>query len=476
MKTTNLAILLGPILLFIAIIFSNFNLTFEQKIVIGCTIWMLTWWISNITPLFITALLPVIIFPIFGVLNPIEISSNYSSPMIFLFMGGFAIAVAFQKHHLHKKIALNIVNLIGFNLNKIVLGFIVATALLSAFISNTATTIMMLPMTLAIINLLQEQLTAKQLQKFSTAILLAIAFAANVGGIATLIGTPPNIVLANFLQKNLNINISFVSWSLIAIPFVVLMLTIIYLIIKNFLIPKSDHCSAITKKFVQDQLRSLGKLTKVQKITLIIFFITASLWILRPIINTKITAFNLNDASISIAAMFALFTLPYSMSAKKPKFILTARDVLQIPWSILLLLGGAFVLANGFDKVNLFNQIEIFLNNYSHLNYYFIIFFLSLIMLLGTELISNVALTTLLIPICLTVAANFGIDPLLIAIPVTFAASCAFAMPIATPPNMIIYSTGKINPQTMFKIGVLLNIIALALIMIVVLPLIEIFK
>ena len=474
MKKTNFTALLGPIALFLAIIFSGFDLDFKQKIVIATTFWMLIWWVSNIVPLFITALLPIIIFPIFGVLNFSQISQNYSSPMIFLFLGGFAIAVAFQKHHLHQKIALNIVNIIGFDLNRIILGFIIATAFLSAFISNTATTIMILPMALAILKSLEEQLSKTNLKKFNNALLLSIAFAANVGGISTLIGTPPNIVLANFLQQKLNITISFIYWSSIAIPFVILMLSIIYLSIKNFLIPHSSHCTLTTKKYITDSLQKLGKLTKVQKITFLVFLITASLWILRPIINAKLGFTNLNDGSISIAAMFVLFAVPYAINNNKFKFILSARDIMLIPWSIILLLGGAFVLASGFAHTNLLDQITIFFNNNDQLNYYFVILFLCIIMILGTELISNVALTTLLIPICLIIAQNFNIDPLLVTIPVAFAASCAFAMPIATPPNMIIASTGKINPQIMFKLGIFLNLIALIFIVSLILPLMEI--
>ena len=450
------------------------NLSFSERNMIGVALLMAIWWMSEALPLAITSLLPLALYPILDIMKTEEVAPNYSHHLVFLFMGGFIIAIALQEWKLHKRFALFLISLIGNDARHMILAFMLATALLSMWISNTATTIMMLPIGLAVIGQINGMISDKTINKnqFGTILMLAIAYSASIGGIGTLIGTPPNVVFSGIYQKYFPTlpEISFASWMIYTLPLVVLLFTFLWFYLTHIAIKKEDLPEMKEKKYFKLKLKELGSMTNPQKWVLYIFICTALLWIFRTDIQLGFVTLpgwtnlfglknEIQDSTIAIGMAVLLFIIPVKDNGEK-KNLLTLKNLMELPWDILLLFGGGFALADGIQKTGLAEYIGqhlVFLQNFS---LFPMLFILTISVSFLTEFTSNTAVATTLLPIFAALSINLNIPPLLIMLPVTVAASCAFMLPVATPPNAIIFGSRCVTIQKMVRVGFILNIIS----------------
>ncbi len=450
---------LGP-LFFITIIYSSFeNLSFQATAVLATASLMICWWITEAVSISVTALLPLIIFPITGVMEVNDVGANYGSSIVFLFFGGFILALALEKVSLHRRIALTIIKKTGTSPNKVILGFMIATAFMSMWISNTASTVVMLPIALSVINLLITE-KKKLTKNFALSVMLGIAFSANAGGIATVIGTPPNSVLIGLLENEYNIQISFVKWMMIGLPFAIVLITIIYIFIVYVMFPTKGLKFNASQRVIDSELEKLGPISPKEKQVLCVFGIVVFLWIFRTLINSLLPDLRLSDTVISIFGALALFTIPFDL--KKGDFILEWKDTQKLSWGILILFGGGLALAKGMSSTGIVSLITTYIaeGNFSIL---LTATFLIILMLFMTELMSNVALVSVLAPVVAGIALGLEIPLLYLLIPVTMASSCAFMLPMATPPNAIVFASGFVKVHEMARIGIIINCIAVVL-------------
>ncbi|MGY8966899.1 MAG: SLC13 family permease [Flavobacteriales bacterium] len=464
----------GPLLFIIVLNFPFDSLSFEAAAVLATASWMVSWWISEAVSISVTALLPLIIFPLTGVMAVNDVGANYGSSIVFLFFGGFVLALGLEKVNLHRRIALTIIKKTGTSPNKVILGFMIATAFMSMWISNTASTVVMLPIALSVINLLidQQESSTKQTRNFALSVMLGIAFSANAGGIATVIGTPPNSVLIGLLENEYQIQISFVKWMAIGLPFAIVMITIIYLVLVYGMFSTKGLQFSASQEVIDNELEKLGPIKPKEKQVLWVFGIVVSLWIFRTLINSVFPGLKLSDTVISILGAVALFAIPFDL--KKGDFILEWKDTQKLSWGILILFGGGLALAKGMSATGIVSLITTYIadGNFSIL---LTASFLIILMLFMTELMSNVALVAVLAPVVAGIALGLEIPLLYLLIPVTMASSCAFMLPMATPPNAIVFASGFIKVHEMARVGIIINCIAVVLLIAVfefVLPLI----
>lgn len=458
-----IGLLLGPVLFLLILNLPDLIQGKESaNAVIAVAVWMVLWWITEAVSISVTALLPLLLFPMLKVMPMADVGANYGSPIIFLFFGGFVLALALEKVDLHKRIALNIIRLTGTTPNKVVLGFMIATASLSMWISNTASTVVMLPIAMSVIALLidDEDGFTKSDQNFALSVMLGIAFSANAGGIATVIGTPPNSVMIGLLENEYNIEISFLKWMTIGLPFSIILLTICYLVLVKWMFPNKQLKFAASKEVIQSELRKLGPTSGKEKMVLGIFGVTVFLWIFRTLINKIFPVLGLSDTMISMLAAIALFSIPYNL--RKADFIIGWKDTQKLAWGILILFGGGLALANGMSVSGIVAMVSNAIAT-SEISILFTASLLIILMLFMTELMSNVALVAVLAPVVAGIAIGLDLPILYLLIPVTIASSCAFMLPMATPPNAIVFASGYIKVHQMARVGIILNLIAVAL-------------
>ena len=465
-KTKLIGLALGPAL-FIIIIFTVTPGLFSEKsiVVLGLGAWMVTWWATEAMPIPVSALLPMVVFPLMGVSTVREASAPYGDPVIFLFMGGFILALGLERHNLHQRIALSLIRLTGTSGNGIILGFMLSTALISMWISNTATAIMMLPIAASVTSLLAKEMGQEndpRFKKFATGLMLSIAYAASIGGIATIIGTPPNVVMVGYMKRFYDLDVSFSKWMVVGIPLMILLLASCYIIITRILFV--NHLPSIegSRDLIQRKFQELGKISKEEKLVLMVFSITCFFWIFRQNLNGLIGKNLLDDTTIAMAGGMLMFLLPVNLSSQK--FLLDWSDMKELPWGILLLFGGGLCLADGMEKSGLVQLVGNYFGAQKEISPSILILSLTAISMGLTELMSNVALVTIFVPVVFGIADGFHINPIWLAMPVTFAASCAFMMPISTPPNAVLFSTGYIKMKEMIKTGLLLNLASLIII------------
>ena len=460
--TKKIGLLLGPILFFIVVNLPFFLISEKGDAVIAVALWMVIWWITETVNIAVTALLPLILFPLLKVMEIDAVGANYGSPIIFLFFGGFILALALEKVNLHKRIALNIVKFTGTTPNKVVLGFMIATGFMSMWISNTAATVVMLPIAISVIKLLIDDKDGftKGDKNFALSIMLGIAFAANAGGIATVIGTPPNSVLIGLLENQYNIQISFLTWMSFGLPFSIIMIVAVYFVLVKLMFPSKGILFSASANLITDEVVKLGKISKEEKRVLLIFGITVFLWVTRTIINSIFPDLKLSDTIISLIGAVSLFAIP--MNFHKRNFILKWKDTEKLAWGILLLFGGGLALANAMDSSGLVALITDSIAA-GNLNVLVTVSLLIILMLFMTELMSNVALISVLAPVVAGIAIGLNIPILNLLIPVTMASSCAFMLPMATPPNAIVFASGYVKVNQMVKAGIVLNLIAVGL-------------
>tara|TARA_R110000787_G_scaffold196454_1_gene307784 strand:+ start:6370 stop:7800 length:1431 start_codon:yes stop_codon:yes gene_type:complete len=461
-QTKKIGLLLGPLLFFL-IQFSPITLVSETgDPVIAIAIWMVIWWVTEAVHIAVTALLPLMLFPLLKVMSASDVGANYGSPIIFLFFGGFVMALALEKVNLHKRIALTIIRMTGTTPNKVVLGFMIATAFMSMWISNTASTVVMLPIAISVIKLLidDEDGFTKGDRNFALSIMLGIAFSANAGGIATVIGTPPNSVLIGLLENEYNTEISFLKWMVMGLPFSIMMVTLCYLVLVKLMFPCNHIKFTASANVISDELKKLGNISKQERRVLTIFAITVTLWITRTLINHVFPGLKLSDTIISLIGAMSLFAIPLSFS--KGNFVLHWNDTSKLAWGILILFGGGLALAKGMASSGLVDVITEAIKNggFSPL---IVVCLLIALMLFMTELMSNVALVAVLAPVVAGIAIGLNIPILNVLIPVTMASSCAFMLPMATPPNAIVFASGYVKVSEMVRAGIILNILAVGL-------------
>lgn len=454
-----LARILGPALFCVMLLFRPAHIDLTSWHVLAVALWMLIWWLTETVNLAVTALLPLVLFPVLGVMDLKTVATNYANPLVYLFFGGFVLALAIEKWNLHKRIALNIINLFGTNGNKILLGFMLATAFLSMWISNTATAVMMLPIALSVIDILDE----KKTKKLPAILLIGVAWAANVGGMATLIGTPPNLVLAGFMKENYNIEIFFTDWLKIGFPVALVLFIASFFVLAKF-IPKAERQTENleSKQLIASARAALGKIKGPELRVLIVFILTALGWIFRAQIVALTGLQAISDTTIAMTAAIVLFVIP--VGDKSDNRILNWRDTEKLGWGILILFGGGLALAAGLQESVWLTKIGDIMNQQHIHSIFLLLLVLATLGVFLTEFISNMALVSAILPLVTAIALGSNTDFYTLALPITLGASCAFMLPMATPPNAIVYSSNRISIATMARYGFIMNIISVGII------------
>ncbi|MEG1649554.1 MAG: DASS family sodium-coupled anion symporter [Rikenellaceae bacterium] len=418
------------------------------------------WWISEAINLCITALLPIILLPILGITPSSTVTLSYANEAIFLFMGGFMIALAMERSNLHKRFALHIIKIIGSSPARIILGFMIAVYILSMWVSNTATVLMVIPICLAIIGELpQNPSDNKKYLPFTKVLLLSIAYGASIGGVGTLIGTPPNIIFASIASRTPNMEITFAQWMIFAVPVTFGLLLLTWFLMVYILYPVRKMSLPMSSDFIQDQINSLGKMTTHEKRVMILFGCVAFLWIFRGIIPIPLFTNIISDTTIAIAGTIALFLVPTGTT--KGEMLLDWQSASKLPWNILLLFGGGLALSEGFGTSGLSDYLVTVFESLKGLEWWVILLIVITIVVFLTELMSNTATATLLIPIMISVAQALNISPLMLVMPITMATSFAFMLPVATPPNAIVFGYNYLSIKDMVRSGFWLNIICI---------------
>ncbi len=430
--------------------------------VLGVALWMAFWWLTEALPISVTALMPLIVFPVLGLFDFKTSAAPYAHPLIFLFMGGFIIAKAIEAWNLHRRIALLIVRVFGTRPDYLIGGFMLATAILSMWVSNTATTVMMLPIATSIIGVLNEKEDPQIAANTTTALLLGIAYSASIGGVGTLVGTPPNALLAAFAQNQFGIEIGFAKWMTIGLPVVFIMLPLTWLLLTRVTCPVARRPIPGADEVIKAEIEALGPMSIEEKRVLAVFTLTALSWLCRPLITMAFPGIGLTDSGIALIGAVALFIIPAGKG--NGTSLLTWQRAVTLPWGVLLLFGGGLSLAGAISKSGLAETIGSSLTGLAGFPTIVLVAAVTSLIIFLTEITSNTATTAVFLPIVATVAVGAGIAPLELIIPVALAASCAFMMPVATPPNAIVFASEKLTVAQMAKAGFLLNLIAITVI------------
>lgn len=436
-------------------------MSLEAYHVLAVTAWVALWWITEAIPIAVTALLPIVLFPLTGALDIGTTTQSFGHKYIFLYTGGFVLAIAIERWNLHKRIALNIISLIGSNVTNIILGFMVATAFLSMWISNTATSVMMLPIGMAIVSQFKKRENGggDEGNSFGKALMLAIAYSASIGGIATLIGTPPNLVLAGILEQIYNVKLTFGQWIMFGLPTSTVLLFICWKYLTKYAFRFDQVEFPGGKAEIGKMKQELGKITYEEKAVLIVFFLTALAWIFRALLEKVIPG--LDDTIIAMVSAVTLFVIPNKDKTRK---LINWEEAVRLPWGIILLFGGGMALAKGFTSTGLADWIAAQMTQLDGLSMLLLILVLVTIVNFLTEITSNLATTAMLLPVLAPMALSFNLHPFMIMVSVTLAASCAFMLPVATPPNAVVFGSGYLRIPDMIRAGILMNVISIILI------------
>lgn len=424
---------------------------------------MATWWITEALPIPVTALIPLILFPVIGLGGIKQVAAPYANPMVFLFLGGFILALAMQRWGFHRRVAIGLIGSLGTRPSRIIAGFLLSGALVSMWVSNTATALMMLPIALSVISLVPDPESPSG-RRFSTALLLAVAYGSTTGGMATLIGTPPNALLAGFLNRTYNIEIGFGQWMLIGLPVTLLTLPVVHLILTRVHFPQEAHELPGMQDLLDEERTRLGRFEGGERRVALVFLLTAGCWIARPLLEKWVPM--ISDTSIGIAGAILLFMLPDKQRGGQP--LMTWEDTAKLPWNVLLLFGGGLSLASVIQEHGLSDYLGQLTGKLSTFPVFAVVSIICFGILLLTELTSNTATAATFLPIVAAVAISLGESPLLFLVPAALAANCAFMMPVGTPPNAIVFGHGHITLPQMAKAGFLLNVLLVPIVVITV--------
>jgi sodium-dependent dicarboxylate transporter 2/3/5 len=463
MNTKRVGLLSGPLaFLLILFFFHPEGLSNEANAVLASTAWIAIWWITEALPIAVTALLPIVLFPFTGALPLSDTTASFGHKYVFLYVGGFILAIAIERWNLHKRIALNIIKMIGTNITMIILGFMVATAFLSMWISNTATSVMMLPIGMAIIAQLKDNpdTIEDENEIFGKALMLAIAYSASIGGMSTQIGTPPNLVLAGIVEEIYNVEITFSKWIIFGLPISITLLFICWKYLTAYAFTFKQKAFPGGRAEIIKQYKALGPISYEEKLVLLVFGLTAMAWMTRSFLLTRILP-SIDDTIIAMIAAIALFVIPASKEKSRP--LINWNEAVKLPWGILLLFGGGLALAEGFKS----SGLAVWIGNQMTLLDGVALLLLLLILVAAvnflTEITSNLATTAMLLPILAPLALTIDVHPYILMVGATVAASCAFMLPVATPPNAVVFGSGHLTIPDMFKAGIWMNIISIIL-------------
>ena len=422
---------------------------------------MAIWWATEAIPVAVTALLPLALFPLIGIVSFKEAAIPYANPNIYLFLGGFMLALGIERSGLHKRMALHMIIAAGSSGPKLIAGFMTIAALISMFVMNTSTTLMLLPIGLAVCSVVSNTipgLTDKEIEYFDTSLMLGIAYAATIGGMSTLVGTAPNIVFSAFMLETYGIEISMIDWMTLGVPLAIVMLYSAWLVLTKYVFPTSFITSKDTKTYLKNMLNDQGPLSKDEIKISIIFGLTALAWMFRTLLDNYDMFSGLTDAGIAIISAILLFMIPSSHHKGE---LLDWNQSNKLPWGLLILFGGGLSIAAQINSSGLGIWIGEGLSVLSTVPPIFLIFAVAALIIFLTEVTSNVATTSTFLPVFGAVAVGIGVLPVSLTVPVCLAASCAFMLPVATPPNAIVYGSGKFTIATMMKAGFILNIIGI---------------
>ena len=428
---------------------------------------MAVWWITEAIPVAATALLPVVLFPPLGVASVAATTAPYANPVIYLFLGGFLIAMALESCGLHRRMAMAVLGVVGPRPVNLILGFMAATAFISMWVSNSATVVMMLPMAASVIALERGGAAIGRDTKrpaFAVPLLLGIAYAGNIGGLGTLIGTPPNALLAGFMAESYGVTIGFLEWMLLGVPIVMISVPFAWLVLAKWLYPVSADPIAGGAAVLREERQALGPISAAEWTVGTITALTATGWVTRPFIERWIPA--VSDTGIALAGAVLLFAVP--LTWRPLRVALTWADAERLPWSVLILFGGGLSLAAAIQDTGLAGWIGEALGALAGWPVFVVILVVTTVVIFLTELASNTATAAAFLPVVASLAVGIGVEPLLLALPTALAASCAFMMPVATPPNAIVYGTGDLTIPQMARAGVWINLFFVGLLPLVV--------
>ena len=475
LNTKTLGLFFGPLLFVLILLFFHpVGLSKEANAILASTAWIAVWWITEAIPIAVTSLLPIILFPLTGGLSLNQTTASFGHRYIFLYIGGFILAIAIERWNLHRRIALNIINLIGTNVKRIILGFMAATAFLSMWISNTATTVMMLPIGMAIVSQLQDNpATAENENRtFGKVLMLAIAYSASIGGLATLIGTPPNLVFAGIMEETYGIEINFAQWIQFGLPISLLLLVICWKYLTEVAYKFKQQAFPGGREEIKRQLQALGRIGREEKTVLAVFAATAFLWIIRSPVQKFVETSceskevyqplfiaKFDDTIIAMMAGIVLFLLP--AAPEKKRAIIQWDEAVKLPWGILLLFGGGLALAQGFKISGLAQWLGEQMTLAEGISVLMLLLFIVTAVNFLTEITSNLATTSMMLPILVLLAEAIDVHPYLLTVGATVAASCAFMLPVATPPNAIVFGSGYLKIPVMVRAGIWMNILSI---------------
>jgi sodium-dependent dicarboxylate transporter 2/3/5 len=412
----------------------------------------------------VVALLPLVMFPLMGIADTAEAAAPYANPVIFLFMGGFMIGLAIEKWDLHRRIALNVVKATGTGGGRITLGFILATGFLSMWLSNTATTMMMYPIALSVVQVLEKKSADKlAIRNMAICLLLSIAYASNFGGIATIIGTPPNVAYTAFLKKQYDYSFQFAEWMLIGVPISILLMLSLYFVMTKVLYQKQPKNDAQTKAIIDHELHQLGSISVPEKRVLAVFVLTALLWIFKDLVN-KAFGTRFDDNLIAVMGAVLLFAIPSGDTKGIGRQLLEWNDTSKMAWGILLLFGGGISLANQLEKAGIIGSLGQWMAASAGSNVFLLVLVITTVSIFISEVLSNVAQVIVFAPVLAGMSDALQMDPLLLATPMVLAASCASMLPMGTPPNAIVFASGRLKLSDMLRTGLVMNLIAVVLI------------
>jgi sodium-dependent dicarboxylate transporter 2/3/5 len=455
-QISRIGLVIGPVLFIVTLYSPIDGLSFEARVVLGAALWMGAWWVTEAIPIYVTALLPLVIFPSLNIAQLGQISMVYADRIVFLFLGGFMLAKAVEKSMLHERFALNVLKVFGNNPRHIVGAFMVVTGSLSAWMSNTATTMLMLPIAAAVIAQVHNP---EEKGRFGTCLMLCVAYSASLGGMATLIGTPPNAIFASLSKTLVEVDVSFGQWMLVGLPVSAISLLVAWWYMVNFGAKISSIPITAEKGIVLKKLMELGKMSRDEKIVAGVFAATAVAWVTRGLVWKDFLPL-IDDSTIAVVAAISLFLLP---SISKGR-LLDWETAVRIPWGVLLLIGGGLALASGFTITGLDVWIAEQLNFLGGMHYFIIILAVVAVTIFVGEILSNTATAALLIPISVALAGSLNVNPMLLMLPIAIATSYGFIMPVGTPPNAIVFASGHVTAGKMARAGLPLDLIGIGIV------------
>lgn len=429
---------------------------------------MATWWATEAVPIAITALTPIVMFPLLGIATIQQATSPFANKVVYLFLGGFMVAFAMQRWNLHRRMALTVLQYAGGNGRMLVGGFMLASALLSMWVMNTSTTMMLLPIAVSVVNVIHgtvQDLNDEQKKSFQYALLLGVAYASSIGGMATLVGTAPNAMLAAFMQETYAVEIDFASWMLVGIPVSLVLLPIAWLVLTRFVFKVDFQNSSEGIQLLKTMKEDMGKITTPETRVAVVFVLMASLWMLRPLLVKVPGLEALDDTGIAMVGGIVLFLIP--SGDKSDPLLLRWQYVEKLPWGILILFGGGLSLASAVSRTGLAEWLGNNLQFITTLPVPILVLITAGLIVFLTELTSNIGTTATFMPVVGAIAIEAGVDPLILLVPVVIAASCAFMLPVATPPNAIVFGSGLLTIPKMMRAGIALNLIAIVVVSVI---------